>query len=674
MLNAVNLGDHKKPDFSSQGPLETTSGNAAGVVDGAINYADHVHLGARQGHGFAAEKANHLHDKLTGKEAQLVGGDNAKNGADRIVDGVMIQTKYCQSAQESINAAFDGSSGNFKYIDSKTNAPMQIEVPADQHEAAVRAMEQKIRDGRVPGVEDIGAAKDLVRQGKFTYEQAKNLAKAGTIESLTYDAINGISLAGNAMGIAASVSFALAILNGTPWQEALEGACFDALCVGGVTWVGSVLTAQIGKAGLDEALRSSSDWMVRKMGTKFTNMLASALRPGEQLSDAAAKNLMSKVLRGNVVSGIVTTAVLSTDDFITLFDGKASKMQTFKNVTKTATGVVGGSAGWMGGAAAGAALGSFVPIIGTTVGGIVGGLIGGAAGGGAASAVASNVLDSYIEDDSKVMLRKVEEVFAEMAKEHLLTADEAAIIIKEFQMFDVPGLLKDMYASSRRNAFVKEMFAPLFEERMRARPVIKLPTNEQVMAATIQLLEKIVGNNSAEPSILNTHNSSAPVQPKSEAPVTPQAQHEVKRKVKALSEFIDSYELHLNNGSNVFAGLDAYRGKGAKKVKNAVESYAYSNAEFKWDPAGNLLVLVDFTALGSAKDGMYITDDEIYIKPSYAKRAVIKIKDIRNIRVRGSECEISINGNNYHYVMSSLTSRMEILAKCIKMYLEQSQD
>ena len=48
-----------------------------------------------QGHGFAAEQSNNRIDRLMGKDAQIIGGDNAKNGADRIVQGQQIQTKYC---------------------------------------------------------------------------------------------------------------------------------------------------------------------------------------------------------------------------------------------------------------------------------------------------------------------------------------------------------------------------------------------------------------------------------------------------------------------------------------------------------------------------------------------------------------------------------------------------
>jgi hypothetical protein len=45
------------------------------------------------GHGFAAEDANALNDKLRGKKVEKVGKNNELNGPDRIVNGKMIQTK-----------------------------------------------------------------------------------------------------------------------------------------------------------------------------------------------------------------------------------------------------------------------------------------------------------------------------------------------------------------------------------------------------------------------------------------------------------------------------------------------------------------------------------------------------------------------------------------------------
>ncbi len=49
------------------------------------------------GHGFAAEQANDLIDKLHFKDSKIVGDDNKKDGPDRISEGTLIQTKGLSS-------------------------------------------------------------------------------------------------------------------------------------------------------------------------------------------------------------------------------------------------------------------------------------------------------------------------------------------------------------------------------------------------------------------------------------------------------------------------------------------------------------------------------------------------------------------------------------------------
>lgn len=346
-------------------------GLAEGVAGSASNYEENVILRAARGHGFAAEKANHLHDVFTGKDAKLVGGDNIKNGVDRIVDGVYIQTKYCASGSKCISEAF--KDGLFRYMKAD-GTPMQIEVPSDMHEAAVQAMQERIKKGQVPGVQDPAAAGDLVRKGHYTYKQARNIAKFGTVESLSYDAVNGIQLAGSAMGITAAVSFALKTWNGEPFGKALDEACFEGLCVGGVAWLSSVLAAQVGRTSFEGAMRVGTDWVVKQMGPTLSAALANAFLGGSQIYGAAAANHASKLLRGNVATAIVVSGVLSVNDFSLLFSREISGVQAFKNLGKTASGVAGGSAGMWAGAAVGTAI---FPGVGTTVGGFVGGVVGG---------------------------------------------------------------------------------------------------------------------------------------------------------------------------------------------------------------------------------------------------------------------------------------------------------
>jgi hypothetical protein len=93
--------------------------------------------GPKGGHGFAAEDANALNDKLRGKKVEKTGLSNELNGADRIVYGKMIQTKYYQTAERSVDAAFDQTTGNYRY------KGQILEVPKDQYQEAIAQMKEK---------------------------------------------------------------------------------------------------------------------------------------------------------------------------------------------------------------------------------------------------------------------------------------------------------------------------------------------------------------------------------------------------------------------------------------------------------------------------------------------------------------------------------------------------
>ena len=264
--------------------------------------------------------------------------------------------------------------------------------PSDKYDSAVQAIENRIRNRQIPGVSDPGKAKEIVRRGAFTYEQVRNIARFGTVQSLTYDAVNGIKLAGTSMGISAALSFAVAVWNGEDWEKALKGACYTGLKVGGIAWVSSVIAAQLGRTGVEQSLRGATNWIVKGLGTKAASVLANSLRSGSSIYGAAATNHLSKLLRGNIVTGIVTTLVISSADFVRLFRGRVSGAQVFKNVTTTLVSVAVGAVGWKAGVAVGVAVGSAVPVVGTAVGGIVGGLLGAFTSGTVTSKTAKTIL------------------------------------------------------------------------------------------------------------------------------------------------------------------------------------------------------------------------------------------------------------------------------------------
>lgn len=447
---------------------------------------------SRQGHGFAAERANHLYDKMTGHDAKIVGDDNAKNGADRIVDGIYIQSKYCATGARCINECFaDDGKGMFRYMaDGK---PMEIEVPSDQkiYDDAVKMMEEKIKNGQVPSVTDPSEAKNLVRKGHFTYEQAKNIAKAGTVESLKYDAANGAIIAASAFGITAIITFATSVWGGEDFDVCLKNAAYAGIKVGGTAFITSVLSSQLSKAGLNSALVGSSEAVVRLMGPKASAVLINAFRNGAKpIYGAAAMKSAAKLLRGNAITAGITVVVLSSVDITNIFRGRISGKQLMKNLANTTGTVAGGTAGWMAGAAAGSAI---LPGAGTVIGGLVGSLV----SGGVAGKVTSKVANAVAEDDANEMVNIIQEQFESIANEYLLNQKEAEKCVDRLSEKLTGKVLKDMFACDDRASFARDLIVPIVEKRVSQRELIKLPSNEQMVDSLKTILEEIADEEAA---------------------------------------------------------------------------------------------------------------------------------------------------------------------------------
>ena len=94
-------------DYKKQFEESAVAGGSAMGTFGTVNKLfEEEKFHARQGHGFAAERANNLYDKITRHDAKILGDNNALNGADRIVDGMEIQSKYCKTGSRCINECF----------------------------------------------------------------------------------------------------------------------------------------------------------------------------------------------------------------------------------------------------------------------------------------------------------------------------------------------------------------------------------------------------------------------------------------------------------------------------------------------------------------------------------------------------------------------------------------
>ena len=196
------------------------------------------------GHGFAAEDANNLNDILRGKIAEVIGTANKLNGPDRVVDGKLVQSKYYRSASETVAAAFDSNSGDFRY------GCQVLEVPKDQWEACVKFMRKRIEQGKVPGVKNPKHAKKIVRQGSVTYEQAKNIARAGNIDSLIFDAKTQVVTSISVFPISFAVTFAHSRWRGESVKDATMAAVGCAALNGSTMILTGIVSTQLLRTGI----------------------------------------------------------------------------------------------------------------------------------------------------------------------------------------------------------------------------------------------------------------------------------------------------------------------------------------------------------------------------------------------------------------------------------------
>jgi hypothetical protein len=331
-------------------------------------------------HGLLAEDMANLSDAVKNRDVIHAGTNNAKHGADRIVNGIEIQTKYYDTPTATVNSAFE--KGQYKYIGSD-NRPMQLEVPKDQYETAIKTMEIKIQEGKVAGVTDPAKAKELIRSGELTYDesmqQAKELKKQKDFQELNWDKLGKTEIA-KSIGI-----------------ETAKTALFHAVFQGGRIAGRRLWNKMMGKENR-EPNRDVQEWLDSSyQGTKTIAVQTAATTAA---TIAVKKGLIAAIPKATppgVIANVVYVGIENTKVMYKIAKGEISTkegMWKMHEITISATngiagattgagigsgmGTVAGTAiGLFSGGPAGAALGGK---IGAAIGGFVGGMVGGLAG------------------------------------------------------------------------------------------------------------------------------------------------------------------------------------------------------------------------------------------------------------------------------------------------------
>ena len=365
------------------------------------------------GHGFAAEDANALNDLFQGKPVDLTGRENSRYGPDRISNGQAIQTKYCRTARASVQAGFD-ETGMYAYKNQI------LEVPCEQYEEALQIMAEKISSGKVEGITDPNDATKIIKKGSVTYKPAKNIARAGNIDSLIFDAKTQSIAAISAFGISFAINLGMMVLfkdkNNLGVKEAVQIAFLSGLYNGTITMTSGILASQVLKtqfgrnftAAIQLGTKSSIDTVyTSQIGKDLVHNLAKTLWD-KGIYGNAAKNVATKFVRTNIITNIAVFVVTSVPDTYNLIQGKISRPQFIKNLVVTSTTIIGGT------------LGSFLgAYLGPT------GMLGGGLAGGVVFGWASNKIANYVrKDDSERMYELIKIALIQLSNDYLVQTDD----------------------------------------------------------------------------------------------------------------------------------------------------------------------------------------------------------------------------------------------------------
>lgn len=451
-------------------------------------------LNTSGGHGEMAEEAITLADKLLGHDAMVVGRDNAKNGADRLVDNIFIQTKYYNSATGSCEACFGGENGIYRYMyDGK---PMQLEVPKEQYEAVLARFEMKIKQGKVPGITNPEDAKKIVRKGRLTYNQAVNLTKPGTIESLSYDAATGAVICSCAFGITFVTTIFLTWRKTGDMKSAIKAGVSAGIQVFGISFVQHVVVSQIARTALASSLMNPSKYVVQKLGTQASSTIVNGIRvlsgKGAIYGAAATKHL-AKILRSNVVTSALTFAVFSLPETYKVASRKISVAQYAKNLSVLVSSIAGGAggalaAGVVAAKVAGATGTAIAPGVGTAIG-IAGGFVGGIVGSKAIDLVG----DILHEDDTEILGRLFNAMVSCMIGEYLLDASEMDKIIEKLDgvsQKDFKVIFEKILNAENQEETIRDFLNPYFIEVINERQPFALPSSEAILETFVEDCEQ----------------------------------------------------------------------------------------------------------------------------------------------------------------------------------------
>lgn len=440
------------------------------------NHMQHTQYRKDSRVGYSAEDSNAMKDRWQGKKVEEVGANNAKNGADRISDGVYIQTKYYDTAYKTVNAAFDANGYRY-YQDGK---PMKLEVPKEQYEQAVKLMREKIARGEVSGVTNPDEATNIVLKGHVTFKQAQNIAKAGNIDSLLFDAQSSVVSTTSTFGISFVINFAVLKYKNVNTEDAIKISFIEGLKTGGITFFGSVFTRQILRTSIGRTLvalstKFSKSLMIEfyqtPLGKEMIHKVATLIAK-KQIYGGAARNVAIKFFRTNVLTNAAFILVNTVPDFWDFMNNRKS----WKELTVSIASSISGLGAFLIGSKLGAKIPAPVPFK------VAISMLTGALAALAASDIIARVFKTKEE---KKEYDLIQEVVKDLSEDYMLIDEEEFDqCINEIQKRDVINTnfiehIRARNTDEERKVYIYAKLKSCFFDVIKKRKQVVTPSSEE---------------------------------------------------------------------------------------------------------------------------------------------------------------------------------------------------
>lgn len=342
------------------------------------------------------------------------------------------------------------------------------------------------------GVSDPEAALDIVRKSNLSYQQVRNLAKPGTVESLVYDFAECSITCTSALGISAVCAFAQALWSTRDPKEAAKCAIVTGLRVYGLSFAGSVIASQLSRTSFMNAVNPLAASIAKKAGPKAAQEVVNAFRAmagKKAIYGAAAQKSFAKFIGSNAITQGVMFVVFAAPDTYKLIEGRLSGAQYTKNMASLLVsfgGTIAGTA--LVGAVAGRKLTDKVDKKAVQLVGMLGGL----AVGGLAGAVSKAAGDLVREDDAAWTARMFNAVFVNMEIENLLTVEEQEAVVSRLDASkgSLRKLQESLVSSGEQEKEIREYLEPLFEEVLKTRKQVSECDVIALSADMVDVLEE----------------------------------------------------------------------------------------------------------------------------------------------------------------------------------------